>query len=716
MKLYAQIIISLCFCFALLFLGCRSEGNGHSMIAGRLSAGDDPPNLTISSSHPRLWITPDRLARMKQFAARGTTRWTNLLRAADAARDSDNANPDDIPLLGLVYQVTGDSKYGDAAVRILMATAIPDNVLMSDDGYPYRTVMPDVAAGLDWCHDRMTSAQRHTVAGWLMDRADHAWPETNPSRAGSWGLWPSNNYFWGFLMTSIAAIAAYGDDTGVGQYSGKNRPRYHLTLGVRKWQKQVLPWAAQFGRGGMFAESTNYDSTFRMALIVDGIRTATGIDLSQERGFSYLPESILWRVHSTVPGNDCYYPLGDQSRVSEAPLCDYDRERAYAAAALTADPKLRRYAKFWLDHISPDIAQWPATMAWEFLYYDDDSPSRDFTGELPPYYFAPGSGVLLRRSDWSNTATYFGIWAGPLLESHQDRDVNGFEIYKGAWLAGNASIWSNSGILNDTGYHNNITFGGQGQTLQDGDSTSPTPDAFGGEVLKQENTPDYTYFAGSGARAYSKIGAREYIRKLVFLSPGTFVILDRVAPPPSRPAIEWHLHSRTPIQLDGRGYRFDNGSFALNGSLLLPVSNATLTTAPEDNGPKHGTSSYRLDITVNRGDAKTYLLNVFQLTAASQATPPSLPRVVESTNGNMEGAQIGHSVVMFGTSDNVSGKISYPVDATTKLDHTDVDLRPHTRYRLTAGPATSTVTTTAAGTLRFSTPAGASHIELAPFR
>src|SRR5436305_1619454 len=82
------------------------------------------------------------------------------------------------------------------------------------------------------------------------------WPETNPSRAGGWAIDdPANNYYYGFLMSWPASLAAYGEDpvTG-GTRSSPNRPQYHLNLALSKYRKRVRSFTDGWGAGGMFGE------------------------------------------------------------------------------------------------------------------------------------------------------------------------------------------------------------------------------------------------------------------------------------------------------------------------------------------------------------------------------------------------------------------------------------------------------------------------------
>src|SRR5262249_50069565 len=149
--------------------------------------------------------------------------------------------------------------------------------------------------------------------------------------------------------------------------------------------------------------------------------------------------------------------------------------------------------------------------------------SADYRQTLPLGYLAKGPGLFTRRSDWTTTATYWGIWSGPLQESHQNQDVNGFLIYKGGWLVGNDTMYSQSGIMNPTIYQNNITVGGVGQTWQAPDATWPS-DA--GKILTLEDNTQFSYFAGWGTQAYVQDRSHggspllnDYVRKLAYVSP-----------------------------------------------------------------------------------------------------------------------------------------------------------------------------------------------------
>ncbi len=691
---------------AALFLFCFSQ----ILIPIKLEA------QTVASAHPRVWLTPSRLSLLKTFAARNTPRWQKVKAAADFALTSSNATiwgDDGAGVeLGLAYQVTGNAAYAQRDIQLLTAEAVSSNDLSQGGAWWGYRYLPDYIAAYDWCYDQMTTAQRQQVAKWLMDRADAVWPETNPSRAGGWGLWPSNNYYWGYMFTAPAAFAAYGDDpTTSGTKSAPNRPLYHINLGLKHWNNDVVPWANSWGVGGMFAESTGYDATFYMGMFTDSYLTGGSTDLTNNGGTSFVRDSILWRIHSTTPTLNQYYPLGDRPGNAGGWLGDFDRWRMCIPMTDTQDTTAQSYAKTWLNSISPNLDTSRIMCGYDFLYYNEDAPSGSYTS-LPLWYYASGPGILLRRSNWTTTASYFGIWAGSLEEAHQDFDVNGFQIFKGSWLAGAASLWSNTGEIEDTGSHNNLTFGNAGQTWQNPGNGDPSE---AGWMLKQENTSEYSYFAGQAAPAYRVGGSNpvsDYVRKFVYLPGDEYVVLDRVKLGNPATTKEWHIQSENAPVISGRNFTITNGSYQLNGQSLLPASGVTLAKVSMSSITGGNSSGYRVDVKVADNTASDFLLHVMQLTSAGTVAVPA--QLITATTGNMYGAFMPSNgyLVMCGTSELVKTTVTYSETSAIVTHHLVLDLTPSTNYQITTTSQTdgsvTTInqTTSNVGSLRFDVPAG----------
>jgi uncharacterized repeat protein (TIGR01451 family) len=681
-----QILYTIITLGAIIIIALLVQKQGHKPARAEI-------NYTVKASHPRVWLTPERITRLKTEAANDSQRWQTVKKLADKGL-TDEFDTTYLPDLGLAYQVTGDTKYCKQAITGMIDSAVLSNNLDDDSYFYYRSVMPDMTAGFDWCYSQMSTGERQKIAGWLMDRADAVWPETNPARANGWGLWPANNYFYGFWMTLPAALATQGDDS---------RSDKHIQLGLAKYTDEVKPWQESWGNGGMFAEGTNYDSTFNLGRVLDSFLTATGQDLVNDT--PYLTDSMLWRIYASTPSLDHYYNLGDQSRVSDGPLYDYDRLRAMIPLLDSKDTQRKQYLKHWLDTMEPNISSASFTAPWEFVFYDETAASADYTKSLPLSYLAKGTGTFLNRTNWTDSATYWGIWAGPLGESHQNRDVNGFLIWKDGWLAGNATMWSHSGILNETDNNNNITIDGKGQTWQS--------DSDGGHIIKTDDGSDYSLFSGWGAEAYNNSAdVLDYVRKMVRVGQNTFLVYDRLALTNTKEAKEWHIHSQKPPTITGRNYSFDNGSYRLFGTSLLPLSGVNIKTS----NIVDGSTSYSVDVVSTNPAKNDYLLNVLQLSPLANAAPVN-PSLINVKAGDLEGGEVEADdgwAVLFGKTELVSGSVHY---ATTKprRNHIITDLKPKTAYRLTTGVTNDdqTISTNDKGVARFSI-ARATDITLTP--
>ena len=91
-----------------------------------------------------------------------------------------------------------------------------------------------------------------------------------------------------------------------------------------------------------------------------------------------------------------------------------------------------------------------------------------------------------------------------------------------------------------------------------------------GAIVAYQDTPEALYVAGDCTRAYSPSKMSGWLRQVVFVRPGTFVMLDRVAA--TRPEFEkvWLLHCRNEPAIDGATSVITNGRGQLVVQTLLP--------------------------------------------------------------------------------------------------------------------------------------------------
>src|SRR6185312_15218798 len=230
-----------------------------------------------------------------------------------------------------------------------------------------------------------------------------------------------DNYWWGFLMTGPAALAAT-DDTASGVLSGSNRPAFHQALAFSKWNA-ILPYFS--ASGGRWSEGTGYGvyDTWFAGRFADAFLTA-----GQPLDNPWFTRAIEWTLHTTMPGGVFKAPLGDQSRVSTAPLFVYDRE---ALLSLLPSAKLDATLTGEVQAFLNLIGQIPATevgvpsvLTDELLRFDP-AATVGAVGTLPNGYVDQNDGVVLYRQNWTDpNATMLVFRSGPMAESHSGLDAN----------------------------------------------------------------------------------------------------------------------------------------------------------------------------------------------------------------------------------------------------------------------------------------------------
>jgi len=581
--------------------------------------------------HPRVWMTPERIRHLETQAAANSIRWSRVKAAADGQLGRGTSynvvDLDKVPDLCLVYLATRDARYATRAGVILTGYAVEANNLIGDSGYGIRFNVPLVTMGLDWCYDGLTVAQRQQAATWLMNRADWTWPETNPARTGGYGTnQVDNNYFWGFMMTGPAALAAAGDDLGTGTISGSDRPTYHRQVALARWNSQAVPFFQGGGVGGAWAEGTNYESSWRVGSFADGFLTA-GLPVSTP----FLEASLRWRLHSTMPSGQHKVPFGDQPRVSDASLFTYDRLAAlYNIAPSNAGGTLLSQVYHWLDRIGQvPTTEFNATapLADELLRYDPAAVAAADLSALPKHYLASGAGFFVYRTSWTDpNATVMAFESGPTSD-HGARNANGLMIWKGGfWISATANIYSHSGIEGATSNYNNLTIGGVGQQLYGGNGGTIT--------MAPQVSDELVAIRGQAKNGYgyqnqwvNTRSVTDYLRTVAYLpQEDAFVIVDRATINNPALAKVWRWHMKDAPQVSGNTFRLQNPSASARcyGTVLSP-GDVVLGTDTYALGNGATTTSHAVTVSM-AGRATDVVVTVLQCTSA--ASPPPLPSAV----------------------------------------------------------------------------------------
>jgi hypothetical protein len=649
-----------------------------------------PPSGPITlGAHPRLWINAERLNNLRAHVAADSSQWRYVKMRADAQLARGTAftgDSDEYALgdLGLACLLTDDARYAQRAASVLTQYAVPTNTLQRDSAFDYR-YLSLAAMAYDWCYDKLSDTVRKQVATWMMDRADWVWPETNAVRREGWGVASApNNYFWGFMMTGPAAIAAYGDDTKSGTASGANRPEYHINLVRAKWHTLVEPFITGWAKGGVFAEGTNYESTRPMAMFADAFYSSMNDATYQSRPF--FKQLYQWQLQQVTPDGQHYVYLGEQARDSEGSIIYYERTHHLMLAAFpniaTATEKAISY------HMA---SQWTINQnsllgltALDMIYWDlAVTPSAD-RSSLPRAFIDPSTGlVVYRTSQTDPDATLVMFESGLLLESHQLFNANGLMMWKGDfWTLGHGQMCDHEYDLSQSSTI--FTNAGQ-QTWQEATNE-------GGHLLAADAQSGYLYAAGQAKEAYGRQDSRpltDFVRKIAYIVDlDAVVVMDRVAKSAAATELTWRWwacqQTGTPTAT-GADFSFTN----LNGDVRLYGQNVLGGTAAQRATDTH---AYVIETTSNTGSTGAQ----FAVTAMRHGSAPGASAT--ETADRISTLLGGNFLVSFGKAETAAATVTLNTNASRFLV---ADLTPNAGYRASDGTNTADVQTSTSGVAFF---------------
>lgn len=539
--------------------------------------------------------------------------------------------------------------------------------------------MQEVVLAFDFFHDALTPEQRQQMVSWLNVQLD----SFKDDEGGF------HNSIQPKILTYLRiAYATRGENPRAGEF--RDYALKYLYGG------RVAPIFNQFGAGGGHTEAGWYARGSLWALVeaLEMARRFEGYD-----GFARAPRFFYQRLalelFQSYPGLWLYgserYPVeGDGSYLYGG----HNEAGRHTRLLLSQYFRGTELARLSANFTQRRASSGPSELV-NFLYKEEAGPVLPLES-APLSHIASGIGEVYARSDWSDGATWFRFNAGDYWTGHQHLDVGNFEIFKGEPLATESGEYidfsSNHSInyLMRTIAHNCIlvfdpnekfplksTFrdGGRLPYANDGGQTKtwewPVPDLEAWDARRAEfdraditayqNTPGFLFVAADCTKAYNPSKLKSWTRQIVFLRPGTFVILDRVSS--TNPAFEktWLLHSSGEPKIAGQTVSIAGaeGKGKLQVQTLLP-QNATLRAVKGYNyrgqsfeeaksGQSDAAPQWRLEVLPGQASADDVFLHVL-----STQDSPQAARLI--SQGGQIGAEVGGARVMFGGA--VGGSVS----------------------------------------------------------
>ncbi|MFI5381059.1 MAG: heparinase II/III family protein [Tepidisphaerales bacterium] len=445
--------------------------------------------------------------------------------------------------------------------------------------------LTDVVLTYDLFHDQIAPADRARMIAWFNAHLGTFTADENAFH---------NSTLSKILCLLRIAYGTWGENPRAKEF------RDHAL--VKLYEGTVLPVLKEFGAGGGFTECGWYarGSLWHLVQAMELARRFERYD-----GFAMAPrffyQRMAYELYDGYPGLWIYgseqYPVeGDGSNIYGGHT-EYPREMRTVLAQYFRGSELAGYVASKKRRASnPQIA------AMDFLYEEPAEPARPLA-ELPLAHFAEGIGKVYARSDWTDSATWLRFDCGGFWTAHQHFDVGNFEIYRYEPLAtesGEYAEWGGQHAMNwliRTVAHNCILVyepgeqwtqmrdGGRVKCVNDGGQAKKWDWPAGtveqwmakrqqytrGKILAYENQPQWLHIAADCTQAYAPEKLSLWVRQIVFLRPGTFVVFDRVVS--RKPEFEktWLLHCKNEPQIDGSRTVIRSGKGELVMQTLLPA-------------------------------------------------------------------------------------------------------------------------------------------------
>lgn len=531
--------------------------------------------------------------------------------------------------------------------------------------------MQEVVLAFDFFHDRLSPEQRKQMVAWLNVQLD----SFKDDEGGF------HNSIQPKILTYLRiAYATRGENPRAGEFHD-----YALKY---LYEERMVPIFNQFGMGGGHTEAAWYARSALWPLVeaLELARRIEGYD-----GFAKAPRFFYQRLalemFQSYPGLWQYgserYPVEGDGSYIYGGHNETGRHVRTVLSQYFRGSELSRLSANFLARSRGSNAQ---AQLVNFLYREESGAALALEN-APLSHLASGIGSLYARSDWSDNATWFRFNAGDYWTGHQHLDVGNFEIYKGEPLATESGEYIDYSSPHSINYlmrtvaHNcmlvfdpnekfplKTTFrdGGRVPYANDGGQTKtwewPVQDLATwnarraeferADITAYQNTPAFLHVAADLSRAYNPAKLKSWTRRIVFLRPGTFVILDRVSS--TNPAFEktWLLHSSGEPKIAGQSVSIAGaeGKGKLAVQTLLPqratmraIKGATYRGQSfEENksGQSEAAPQWRLEVLPGSAATDDVFLHV--LSTDDNPQPARLVR-----QGNRVGVAIGASRVMF---------------------------------------------------------------------
>jgi Heparinase II/III-like protein len=494
------------------------------------------------------------------------------------------------------------------------------------------------------------------------------------------------NYFIEGYLTSAMFIAYATDTDNPRALPGGDLKALAHSLLMQTFNTMQTNLPGGYGPQGTYSEGTDQD----VLQIYDLWKRISTIDGAPED----LAPQLVWTtnlvpatIHGTKPDRVTFYDGGDWNSLPATPL----QGTMAAFVQYLPNHPMAPYARQLLADIGSPVT-------------GTKTDYKAGAGAFPLSYLGQYTGPLYARSDWSTSAVWVSLAAGPVEIDHQHLDQGHFTLQRGAdYLLIDSGKY---GLFNTLPSHNTLGFDdtGAGNSI-----VYPPGQGYWGpdaKITRYEDAGTFVYAEADIAPAYdhndnskpnSVVSA---LRTFVYLRPNVVFVHDemKVRNPAVKKIFNVNFYASS-VPHTGDVYSAVRGGSKLFMRALMPANPNPVFASinyEDGSGVSGNVSNYQ---TTTVGQTTGTFLHLFQMTPSGQAAMATSNYII-SADSREQGAEIDLGtrrwVVMASTSATPvsnSAVLSYSIPQACPCTHVVTGLMPSTTYQITlVGGAGGTIT------------------------